>query len=387
MVGQFLWEKEVHDLDSIMGLPTQEALDTAYERALQHGAIQKYADRVKGGKTGVIGILKNGDGPTTALRFDMDALGLEEVSTEDHFLNQLGFRSQNKNKMHACGHDGHVSIGLGLAKVLPKIKDKFCGEIKLIFQPGEEGVRGAKSIVDKGHLDDVDYILSCHIMNSNMEEGADFYPGSGKSMATTKLDAHFVGRSSHAAANPELGKNVSLGIATAILNLEAIPRHSGGSSRINVGIVVCGTGRNVIPDVGFIQLETRGETTEINDYVTRYAKEILKSSADMHGLEVKIVLMGGTGSFDSSRSLMDRAKKVGSEIGLKPTSDDWAQMSGSEDIAYMINRVQENGGEGTFVLLLTDMDAPIHNGDYDFDEQILKKGIHLYLAMIIDICK
>lgn len=71
-------------------------------------------------------------------------------------------------------------------------------------------------------------------------------------MATTKLDAHFVGIASHAAANPELGKNVSLGIATAILNLEAIPRHSGGSSRINVGIVECGTGRNVIPDVGFI---------------------------------------------------------------------------------------------------------------------------------------
>ena len=170
-----LMGEEVHDLDSIMGLPTQEALDTAYERALQHGAIQKYADRVKGGKTGVIGILKNGDGPTTALRFDMDALGLEEVSTEDHFPNQLGFRSQNKNRMHACGHDGHVSIGLGLAKVLPKIKDKFCGEIKLIFQPGEEGVRGAKSIVDKGYLDDVDYILSGQIMNSNMEKRADFY--------------------------------------------------------------------------------------------------------------------------------------------------------------------------------------------------------------------
>ena len=113
--------------------------------------------------TGVIGLLHCGEGPTVAMRFDIDALGVFEESGECHLPAREGFASVNEGFMHACGHDGHAAIGRGVARVLMEIRCRLHGTVKLIFQPAEEGVRGAKAIVEKGHLDDVQYLLGSHI--------------------------------------------------------------------------------------------------------------------------------------------------------------------------------------------------------------------------------
>ena len=212
------------------------------------------------------------DSKTVALRADIDALPIEEHTA-------LPFCSQNPGVMHACGHDGHATIGLGVAKVLMSIKDQLHGTVKLIFQPAEEGVRGAKSIVDNGHLDGVDYLIGSHVTNKKEDDPAVVIPGSYGSLATTKYDVIFHGKSAHAGGSPEVGRNVMLAVGTAILNLYAIPRHSGGVSRVNVGTVVAGSGRNVIADEAKMEIEVRGETTEINEYMKNYAVNIIESAA------------------------------------------------------------------------------------------------------------
>ncbi len=258
-----------------MGVPAKELLAKHAREILDQGVPKEYlTEDMKQGFTGVIGILHCGEGPVVALRFDIDALGLIEEETEHHRPFAEGFSSENQGMMHACGHDAHGVIGLGTAQVLMKIRNQLHGTIKLIFQPGEEGARGARGIVAHGHLDDVDYFVGTHIAPAGGTDDGDVTPGTWGSLATSKYDAHFYGQAAHAGGFPENGKSAIVAAANAILNLTAISRHSGGSSRVNVGMIQGGTGRNVVPDHAVIQFEVRGETTEINRFMDEEARRI-----------------------------------------------------------------------------------------------------------------
>ena len=308
--------------DSRMGVPSEEELDAQYERAVSQGADPEFVKYTKGGMTGVIGILHCGEGPTVAMRFDIDALGVfEEHDASCHRPAKEGFDSVNEGFMHACGHDGHATIGLGVAKVLMAIKDSLHGTVKLIFQPAEEGVRGAKSIVDNGNLDGVDYLIGSHVSDKDPEDPAVVIPGSHGSLATTKYDVTFHGKAAHAGGSPEIGKNVMLAVGTAILNLYAIPRHSGGESRVNVGTVVAGSGRNVIADEAKMEIEVRGETTEINKFMEDYAVSIIENAAKMHGCTCEMKLMGAAYSLASDEALMERVRRVCEEHLHLPVSN------------------------------------------------------------------
>ena len=168
-----------------------------------------------------------------------------------------GFNSLHHNEMHACGHDGHVTVGLAVAKLIADNKDSMAGTIKLVFQPAEEGVRGARAMVAKGIVDDADYMFGGHIGFKATVSGT-IVCLTGGLLATTKLDAHFKGMSSHAGAAPEEGRNALLAAAAASVAMHSISRHGQGASRINVGVLQAGTGRNVLPDVALIKMETRG---------------------------------------------------------------------------------------------------------------------------------
>ncbi len=252
--------------ESRMGLPSDEELEESFLRAKGQGADPEFLEKTRGGFTGAVGILRCGEGPVVALRFDIDALGVVEDESDEHRPYREGFSSVNKGMMHACGHDGHAAIGLGVAEVLMAVKDGLRGTVKLIFQPAEEGVRGAKSIVDKGHLDGVDYVLACHISERNTDDDpdSDITAGSGGSLATTKLDAFYYGKSAHAGGHPQDGRNALAAAVTAAQNLLAIPRNSKSDTRINVGTLRAGSGRNVIPEFAKMELEVRGKTTEGN---------------------------------------------------------------------------------------------------------------------------
>lgn len=369
-----------------MGVPSEEVLEEAYRRAVSQGADTEYVEDMRDGMTGVIGILRCGEGPVTAMRFDIDALGVFENETEEHFPRREGFASENTGSMHACGHDGHGAMGLGVAKVLMELKEELCGTVKLIFQPAEEGVRGAAAIVAHGHLDDVKYFIGSHITGAQEGNPAVVYPGSYGSLATTKLDVTYRGQAAHAGGCPEKGKNVLLAAATAVLNLNAIPRHSGGASRINVGTIHGGSGRNVIPDEVKLEIEVRGETTKINEYMESCARRILKSAADMYDVSCEERLMGAADSMDSSPGMMTRIRRVCEEdLGLPVTKEDSMKMGGSEDVSCMVCRVQEHGGEAAFMRLLTPEAGSAHSREFDFDEKVLVNGVKIFCGTVYDI--
>lgn len=377
---EVLTGREVCRDEARMGLPSEEILEEHYQWAKNHGADEAFLEQTKGGFTGVIGILHCGEGPVTVLRFDLDALGVFEEKKESHRPVREGFASVTEGAMHACGHDGHTAIGLGTARILAKIRDSLSGTVKLIFQPAEEGVRGAKSIVEQGHLDGVDYVLGTHLTNS--PDGiCRICPGMAGTFATTKLDAYFRGKSAHAGMCPENGENAMLAAAAAVLNLHGIPRHSGGNSRINVGTFHAGSGRNVVCDRAKLELEVRGETTEVNSYMESYAVNVLNASAAMHGCTVEIKEVGSAAAIACTEALTQRIykickEKLGMEVGIP---DD---LGGSEDFAYMTQRVIEQGGQACFTGIQIPCAAPFHSESFDFDERALVLGVQYYSGIV-----
>lgn len=370
-----------------MGVPDQEELDRQYERACRQGADPEFAPQLRDGFTGVVGILQCGRGPVVAMRFDMDALGVIEETNDSHRPARDGFGSVNGGCMHACGHDGHTAMGLGVAKVLMDVREALHGTVKLIFQPAEEGVRGAKSIVEYGHLDDVDFFLGSHVTGMQEVSGEyDLIPGAGGSLATTKLDVIYRGKAAHAGGSPEEGRNVMLSIATAILNLYAIPRHSGGETRVNVGTVQAGSGRNVIADEGKMEIEVRGSSTEVNDFVETYARRILQSAADMHGTICQMKVVGSAYSLESDRELMERICRVcRDKMHMRVNPKLRMKAGGSEDISYMMKRVQDRGGQASFMRIMARTAGPGHSRQFDFDEHMMVNGVKAFCGVAYDI--
>ena len=388
------WEvqlgREVHREESRMGVPAPDVLATAWERARDQGGDPQMLARLKGGGTGVVGTLRAGEGPTVALRFDMDALPIRESQSPEHRPYREGFASQNPGVMHACGHDGHTAVGLGIAEVLARVKEHLHGTVRLIFQPAEEGVRGAKSMVGAGLADDVDYLMGSHLFPGWAL--GETICGLGGYAATEKFDAVLKGAPAHAGANPQDGKNALLAAATAVLNLFAIPRHEDGATRINVGRLEAGGGRNVVPADARLMIETRGANSDLSQYMYAHALRILETSAAMYGCKLEILPMGAAPSADSDPALSKRAQEVARRVGLyryRPP----APNGGSEDLTYFMRRVQEHGGQavsigfGAGLLQAGESESVLraHTDDFDFDERVLRLMVRLLAALTLDL--
>ena len=303
---------------------------------------------------------------TVGIRADIDALPVAEQT-------ELAYASLNLGVMHACGHDGHVTIGLSAAKLLAANKARLAGTVKLIFQPAEEGVRGAFAMMNAGVVDDVDYLFGGHIGFKATADNCLVTMTDGF-LATTKLDAEFTGVSAHAGAAPEQGKNALLTAAQAAISLNTIPRHSKGSSRINVGVLNAGTGRNVVPDIAAIKLETRGATTEIDEYMVTEAKRILNACAAMYDVKVKITMAGAAPACFADKELGHEVAELIEEKCHYDEVVEYVDMGGSEDCGYFMERVQQHGGRALYMMYGTKIAAGHHNSHFDFNEDCLWKA-------------
>lgn len=366
--------REVMHPDFCMGKPDEKTTAAHLEWARRHGAVEKYLQHFEEGYTGVVGILDTGTpGPTVAFRVDMDALPVYESEEKNHFPNRNHFRSINEN-MHACGHDVHTTIGLGLAAMLKKHKDELRGRIKLIFQPAEEGVRGARSMVEAGVADDVDYFIASHIgLNVPFNH---FIASNNGFLASSKIDVSFKGVASHAGGHPEEGKNAMLAAAAAVLNLHSIPRHADGATRINVGEIHSGSGRNIIPDSAELKVEIRGATTELNEYMKSYAEKVIEGAAIMHQVDYEITLAGEAISAKGSPELAAILHKSAEQAGLTSELEN-NSAAGSEDATYFMEAVQKKGGYATYCIFGTDLAAGHHNEKFDVNEDSMMSSVQV----------
>ena len=376
--------KDVINESALLGVPSNEVLDREKARAISEGASPKYVEAFDNGATAVVATINGGmngkSGKTVALRFDIDCNELTESVSCEHRPRKEGFGSVHENCVHACGHDGHAAIGLTVAALLADNSDLFSGKIKLIFQPAEEGVRGAKAMVEACVVDDVDYFFAGHLGMSANKSGT-LYTSTGGFLCAAKFDADFFGQSAHAGVAPEEGRNALLAAAQAALGLHAISRHGAGSSRINVGVISGGSGRNVIPDHAKILFETRGETDSINDYMMTRAETVIKSSAQMYDVDYKLSCVGYAGSYVPDPSLAKEIAEFADSCEIYENIYEYADLRASEDCTAFMNRVRDHGGKASFFLFGADLESKHHTPDFDFDESALTDA-SAFLALL-----
>lgn len=365
--------RDVMDERAIMGKPDAAATAAHAEWALANGALPPWMPYFRDGFTGIVADWHSGKpGPVTVFRVDMDALPIEESDDAAHYPKQQGFRSKAPGSMHACGHDGHTAIGLGLAHLIAANAEKWRGTLRLIFQPAEEGVRGAKSMMDA--VNDADYFIAVHLGTGVAHRH--FVAASQGFLATSKLDIRFAGKAAHAGMAPQEGRNALLAAASAALHIHGISRHTEGASRVNVGELHGGSGRNIIAGHASMKVETRGSNRAVNDYVRAQVEAIVAGAAMMYGVSVDIEAVGGA---VDGKSDLELARMLAQAAEQSPWLDsvilEDAGALGSEDATYLMARVQERGGLATYCVVGTELAAGHHHERFDIREESLFAGV------------
>jgi len=361
-----------------MAVPADEKLAEWHERAREAGARADVLEQCAGGFTGALATIERGEGPTVALRVDIDGLPIREADEETHRPAEAGFRSENEGYMHACGHDAHAAIGVGVLGAVAA--SDFSGTFKLLFQPAEEVIGGGKAVAESGKLDDVDHLLAVHVGLDHPT--GEVVAGVGDFLAVRQFQATFRGESAHAGNHPAQGRDAVQALAAAVQNLHAIPRHEDGATRVNTGVVSGGTATNIVPESATIEGEVRGETTELMEYMSERADSVVEHAAGMHDCESELTTLAEAPSADSDPDLADVVYAVAEGVDGVGSVLHSAPLGGSEDATYLMDRVQDHGGRATFVGIGTDHPGGHHTPTFDVDERSLEIGVDVLAGAI-----
>ncbi len=363
------------NLGEVLGRDEMLVAD-AQKRALAHGVPQSFLDECEG-YTGAVAVLDTGrPGPVTAFRSDIDCVLVRETQDAEHPPVKYGFASERPGLMHACGHDGHMAVGLEVARWLAENRDRLCGKFKLIFQPAEEGVRGARAMVASGLVDDVDYFLSGHV--GGMAKSGEVAVMDGGFLASSKFDVTIEGTPAHAGNAPQLGHSALTAACAATMMLQGIPRHGDGTTRVSVGKLTAGEGRNVIAAHATMQLEVRGETEEVNAYMRDYVRDIFAGVDKAYRVKSTVRLAGESTTLLQSPDLYPIVEEVMRSVPGTTLLPRVHVPSGSEDCALFIRRIVQRGGRAAFMLYGCDHHGH-HRPNFDIqDEKNLPIAFEIY---------
>ena len=380
-VDEIQYGEAIHTADARHNVPDADTIATWRERARAAGVSDERLEQLGDGLTGAVAVVDRGPGPTVALRVDIDALPIAESESENHHPTAEGFRSENEGYMHACGHDAHATIGIG---VLDRILDsEFSGIFKLILQPAEEVIAGAKSLTSSGVVNDVDTLFAVHVGLDH--PSGEVVAGIDEFLAVRQFRATFEGDSAHAGARPEAGNNAVQAMAAAVQNCYGIPRHADGKTRINTGVVGGGTASNIIPEAAFIEGEVRGETTQLMEQMWERTTNVLAGAAMMHNCDLEIEQQGDAPSAHSDGSLAARVAATARQRDSIETVCKHDSLGGSEDATYLMERVQELGGEAVYLGIGTDHPGGHHTPTFDVVERDIQRGVEVLAEAILTV--
>ena len=331
------------------------------------------------GKTGVVGEIVFGDGPTIALRADMDALPIQEVG-------DLKYKSKNEGVMHACGHDGHMAILLGAANALSKNKKLKKGKVRFIFQPAEEGAGGARYMIKDGCLDQVDEIYGLHLWN--YQPVGEIGVKNGPIMAAADMfDIIIKGKGGHG-ATPQGTVDAIVVASNLITMLQTIVSRNTNpldNTVVTIGEINGGQNFNVIADEVRLTGTTRAYTENNRDMIKKRMQDIIDGVSKSFGAEIVLKYKEGyppTVNHEDPTKLVLEASSmvVGKRAGYPYLS------MGGEDFSYYLQKVP-----GCFFFIGSAPDknnilsTPHHCSHFDIDERSLLIGASVYVNLIDNI--
>ena len=370
--------REVIEPSAVLGR-NPDLVAKAEKRALEHGVPEAFLKRL-GGYTGAVAEFDSGrPGPVTGFRFDIDCVLVTELDTPDHIPAKEGFVSEIPGLMHACGHDAHTASGLALAHWLKDHAAELSGRVRLIFQPAEEGTRGASAMVAAGVADGLDWFFGAHV-GSPCRNGEIGIVRHGF-FATTKIDIEFEGIASHAGSDPEKGRSALMAAVACAMMLQGITRHSAGDSRIAIGTLHAGEGRNVTPTHAKMQIEVRGENDEVNAWMVDRVDSIVRGAAEAYEVKGRWTKAGEAAVMNSDIEADAIVETAAKSEGQKLCYFD--KVGGSDDCSLLQSRAQKLGAKATFFLWGCDQKGH-HRPDFDIqDTETLPRAI----AVLADIVK
>ncbi len=343
--------------------------------------LEKWGYEIRKGiaKTGVVGVLrsKHEGNKTIALRADMDALPIDE-------LNDKPYKSRIKGVMHACGHDAHVAMLLGAAKILAEIRDELKGNVKLIFQPAEEGGNGALKMIEEGVLEDpkVDLIYGIHVWSSlpsgiiALKKGP-ILAAVGEFKVTIKGKGGH-GAYPHATIDPIVISSSIIQSFQSIVSRNVDPTES---AVVSVGYIHAGNAFNIIPEQAELGGTYRYLNESVGNTIRKRLREIVQNTCKAYGAECKIIAEDKSPPLVNDPEAVDFAwKTIAEMLGDNKVIEAKPSMGG-EDFAFYTRKVP-----GAFIILGTGnpekgTDKPHHNPYFDVDEDVLYIGTAVHVAL------
>lgn len=333
-------------------------------------------------KTGVVALLKGGEpGKTIALRGDMDALPLQEISHPP-------YRSKAPGKMHACGHDAHMTYVIGAAKILKKYQSRFKGNVKFIFQPAEESMGGAKPMIEAGVLENpkVDAILGGHVWPDTPSGSIEVLEG--PVMASTGiLDLEIYGKGGHAARPHENIDPIQIGqeILQRIQNLTSRGIDPLENSVISICSFQAGETYNVMPERASLKGTIRTLNNDLRLDLPEKIEKIVENITSYYGATYSLDITHLYPATINDKDFTQFASKAAAELlgKEKVIQGDKPSMAG-EDFAFYLEKVP-----GTFLRIGNYNEEQglvynLHNPHFDIDEAQLGRVSALYAKIAMD---
>ncbi len=331
-------------------------------------------------RTWVIGLIKGAHpGKTVAIRADMDALPLTEPEG-------CPFRSEHEGMMHACGHDAHVAMALGAAKVLHTLRDTLHGQVKLLFQPAEETVGGAEPMVAAGAMQGVDRVYGLHVM-PNLPVGTVETRTGTLNASTDSVLLTLHGKAGHG-AYPEQGTDAIVCAAQVISALQSLVARNVSplqSAVLTIGQISGGTAQNILCDTVTMRGTLRTANAELRRMMKQRVADIATGVAAAMGCTAEVNIVPGYAALVNDAQEAARVKRIAAELlGTDHIVEKAAPSMGGEDFSFFSDEAP-----GAFFHIgcvkAEELPAPpLHSKDFHLDEDCLTIGAMMHVALALD---